>query len=266
VYAADVGGSGATTALTLGTSNVQQIFTAASRKLDQYNIPQGGRFAAIGPHVLETLRLYIGGKDTSMSDIIGNNGKVAERFGFELYYTNNLPWTGTWTPADDPSDAATITIAGVTITFKTTPVAAGQVLRGTSLANTLDNLVAMINQTGTGDGTDYIDVSDANRFKLSQAGLVATDGTTYASFVGYGDIAVATSEALDLWSVQTQHMLCGLKGATDLLVQKAPNIEFRLAEKRLGRFVYPWMLYGYKTFADQADALVDVNISTSSWT
>jgi hypothetical protein len=265
VYAADVGGSGATTPITLSTSNIQQVFTAASRKLDSLNIPQAGRFALIGPRILEVIRLYVGGKDTSMADVIGNNGKIAERFGFELYYSNNLAYSATWTPANQPSDGDTVTIAGVVFTFETsTLTTAGQVKSETSTAVTLDNLVAAINGTGT-SGVEYYDLTDANRFKLTQAGIVATDGTTTLGIVGYGDISVAASEANDPWSLQTQHALFGHKGATDLVVQKAPNVEFRMAEKRLGRYVYPWVLYGYKTFADMKDALVDVNILTSAW-
>ncbi len=264
VFNADVGGAGATTPIPVTTSNVQNLFTAASRKLDALDIPQGKRFAMIGPRLLETLRLYIGGKDTSMADLIGENGKVSERFGFELYYSNNLAFTATWTPADQPSDGDTVSIAGVTFTFETgTLDAAGKVKSETSLAVTLDNLVAGVNNVHT--AAQMQDLSDADRYRLTKAGIVMTDGTTNVTIVGYGDIVVAASAAADVWSVQIQHMLCGMKGATDLLVQKSPNVEFRLAEKRLGRFVYPWMLYGYLTFRDMKDALVDVNIDASSW-
>jgi hypothetical protein len=264
IYAADVGGSGATTPITMSTSNIQNIFTAASRKLDALNIPQRDRFALIGPRMLETVRLYIGGKDTGAADSIGDNGIVMERFGFKLFYTNNLAYTATWTPANQPTDGDTVSIAGVTFTFETsTLTTAGQVKSETSVAVSLDNLVAAINDSGT--TAQYIAVSDADRFKLTQAGVVATDGTTVMTIAGFGDIVVAASEALDPWSLQTQHALFGMKGATDLVVQKSPNVEFRLAEKRLGRYVYPWMLYGYKTFADMKNALVDVNILASSW-
>ena len=43
VFNADVGGAGATTTIPVTTSNIQQIFTAASRKLDGLNIPQANR-------------------------------------------------------------------------------------------------------------------------------------------------------------------------------------------------------------------------------
>lgn len=48
-----------------------------------------------------------------------------------------------------------IVIDTVTYTFKTTPTTAYDVKRGTSMANSLDNLKAAINGTGVGDGSDY---------------------------------------------------------------------------------------------------------------
>jgi len=269
VYADDVGGSGSTTAITVTTSNVQNLFTAAARKLDQVDVPQAGRFALIGPRLLETLRLYIGGKDTTMADIVGNNGKVSERFGFEIYYSNNLAFTATWTPADEPTAGDTFSIAGVTWTFAATPSTAGEIDLSGTLATTLDDVVLAINNEtlydqGDGLATSYYEVTDADRWKLTKAGIVATDGTTCVTIVGYGDIVVASSTAGE-WSVQTQHMLCGRKGAVDLVAQKSPNVEFRMAEKRLGRYVYPWHLYGIKTFDDGDAQLVDVNINAASW-
>lgn len=274
VYADDVGGSGSTTAISVTTSNIQNLFTAAGRMLDQTDVPQSGRFALIGPRLLETLRLYIGGKDTTMADIVGNNGKVSERFGFEIYYSNNLAFTATWTPADNPSPSDTVTIAGVTFTFVATPSSAGQVDIGGDTEASIALLVSAINNVAlydqgdgaaSGAGLGYYEVTDANRWLLTKAGIVATATATTMTIVGYGDIVVSSLQSGE-WSVQTQHMLCGLKGAVDLVVQKSANVEFRTAEKRLGRYVYPWHLYGIKTFDDGDAQLVDVNINASSWT
>lgn len=63
--------------------------------------------------------------------------------------------TGTITSTKDLADADTVTIGAVTYRFKTTPAQAHDVKRGTSEANTLDNLVKAVNGTGVGDGTDY---------------------------------------------------------------------------------------------------------------
>jgi hypothetical protein len=267
VFNADVGGSGATTPIPVTTSNVNQLFTAIHRKLDRLNMPMEGRFALIGPAILETVRLYIGGKDTSAADLIGENGKVMTRFGLDLYYSNNLGYSARWTPANDPTANDTVTIAGVTFTFVASPAAAGDIDIEGTVATTLDSLVAAINGTGVGDGTDYFELTPEQRFQLQQAGIVATDGTTYLGITGNGDVVVSASDAAnDPWSLQTQHMLGGVKGATDLVVQKSPNVAFRTAEKRLGRYVYPWMLFGKKTFRDMKDALVDVNIDASLYT
>ena len=265
VYNDDVGGSGATTAIPLTTSNIQQLFTASGRKLNSLNMPVAGRFAVIGARTLELIQLYVGGKDTNMADVVGNNGRVMERFGFELFFSNNVPYTATWTPANNPTEADTVTIAGVTFTFNATPSGAGSVDIGGTTAVSIDNLVACINDSGTA-GTTYIQLTDADRYRLTTNGIVATDGTTNMTIAGFGDIVVAASEAADPWSAQQEHTLMGVKGATDLVVQQSPNVEFRMAEKRLGRFVYPWMLYGKKTFTDMKDALVAAHIDASDWT
>ena len=269
IYNADVGGSGSTTAIPITTANIFNVFTAAARKLDYLNMPSIGRFATLSPRALETLRLSIAGRETGVGDTVGENGKIGNRFGFELYETNNAPFTATFTIGDTstPDAADTVSIAGVTFTWRTdTADAAGEVYATTNSSTSLDNLVLAINGTTAGTSTTYYALSDANRWKLTNAGVTATRTTaSIMTITAYGDVVVASSDAADLWSVQIQHLLFGIKGATDLVVQKSPSVEFRVAEKRLGRYVYPWMLYGKKTFGDGADALVDVNIDASSW-
>jgi len=266
VYAADVGGSGATTNLVLTTSNIFNVFTAASRKLDYLSQPQAGRFAVLGTRALEILRLSLAGRETGFGEQVGANGKVGTRFGFDIYYSNNCGYSAIWTPANQPTTGATISIAGVTFQLVTTiGTAAGNVLVVTDTATTIDNLVLAINGTTAASATTYVDISDANRNELVQAGIVATDGTTYLGIAGYGDIVVTTSEAADLWSLETNHLLFGVKGATDLVVQAAPSIEFQRANLMIGTNVLVWTLYGKKTFEDMKDALVDVNVSSSSW-
>lgn len=265
IDAGDVGGS-AGSSISLSTSNVQQVFTALARELDNQDVPMQDRFAVIGSRTLETLRLYIGGKDTAAADVIGNNGLVTSRFGFDLYYSNNTPFSATWTPANQPSDGDTVTIAGVVFTFETGSLdTAGKVKSETSLEVTLNNLVAFVNNTHT-DGTEGKEISSANRWILTKHGITMTDGATYVAITGYGDITVAASEVADPWSVQKSFLLAGRKGAIDLVTQIAPNVDFRLAEKRLGRYVYPWMLYGKKTFVDGTKQLCYATLDASSWT
>lgn len=268
----DVGGSSGSN-ISASVSNIDQIFTAAARELNERNIPMSGRFFVIGGRMLELIQRYIGGRETAMGDIVGQNGKIMNRFGFELYYSNNLYFTATWTPADNPTAADYIEINGARLEFVAAvdsdeaSTANIGVDIGGNTATTLDNLVACINQSGT-EGTTY-GTHDANndpaRWKLINCGAVGTDGTTYLGLVAYGDIIVSASDSNDPWSSQTSYPLFGMKGATDLVIQKKPNVAFRVAEKRLGRYIYPWMLYGYLTFADMEEALGYAKIDASGW-
>lgn len=266
VDAGDVGGSSGS-AISLSVSNIDQIFTAGNRKLDVKNVPTTNRFALIGSRTLEKLRLYLAGKETAFGDMVGDNGRVMTRFGFEIFFSNNVYFTASLGLATNVTESDTVVIAGVTFTFNATPSGAGSVDIGGSAALTVDNLVAAVNDSGTA-GTTYIQLSDDDRYILEDAGIVATDGTTAMTIIGFGDIVLSETltDATDVWASEIEHSMFGRKGATDLVVQKSPNVEFRLAEKRLGRYVYPWSLYGKKTY-DIGDAqLVDVNIDASGWT
>jgi len=257
----DVGGTDGN-AVQVSTSNINKIFTASARKLDLLNVKSKDRFAVISPSVLEVIRQYLAGKDTEFGEKVGANGYVGTRFGFDIHVSNNLSYTATWTPADNPSESATVTIAGVVFTFNATPSGAGSINIGGNTAASLDNLVACINGTGTA-GTDYIALSDASKATLE--GLTATDGTTTMTIVfkGGSELALATSEAGDPWSVEKLHCLFGQKGATDLVMQKAPSIEFKEVPDKLGKNIVPWMLYGKKTFNNYKDKLLDVVIDGS---
>jgi hypothetical protein len=199
------------------------------------------------------------------------NGMVGTRFGFELYFSNNVPFTATLTTSAAIANDETVTINGCTFTFKDSLTgAAGEVYSGGNDADTTTQLVDAINacSSGTeGTGNTYRLPSDTNAWKVAKAGIVATDGGTSLSIVGYGDIAVSETmgQGANVWSVQQQHILMGMKKAIDFVVQKTPSIEFRMAEKRLGRYVYPWTLYGKKTFNNMKDALVAVHIDASAF-
>jgi len=50
-----------------------------------------------------------------------------------------------------------------------------------------------------------------------------------------------------------------------LVTQVSPNVVFRDAPLRLGKFVHPWMLFGKKTFFRMQDNLVAVKMDVSAW-
>ena len=102
---------------------------------------------------------------------------------------------------------------------------------------------------------------------MTKNNVIAAESGTNINITANGELSVAEAltAAADVWSTQYSYLLMGAKKATDLVVQKAPNVEFRVAEKRLGRYVYPWMLYGVKTFTDMKDALCKVKLDASKW-
>ena len=273
IDAGNVGGSAGSN-ISLSVSNIDEMATAFDTKLNSLDIPQGGRFMMMGPRSKAILNRYIGGKETSMGDLIGQNGRMPDRFGFELFYSNNNYYTATWTPIDNPTAGDTVTINGAVYEFVAAPDADEAstayigVDIGGSTAVTLDNLVAAINDSGT-EGTTY-GTTDANnwraRWKTVKAGVVATDGTTSISIVAYGDIVVAASETADLWSSQTSYILCGLRKSVSLVTQVSPDISIRPVDNKLGNNIFVWTLYGGEVFNDMRDALVYAKVDASSWT
>lgn len=266
IDAGDVGGS-AGDYISLTTSNINSIATAGGMKLTSYNRPVANRFWLMGPRTYQTLLDYLGGKDTNVADQVGENGKVGSRFGLDLVVSNNLPFSAKLSIGTNPTEGDTVTIAGVTFTFNATPSGAGSVDIGADAAGSVANLVAAINDSGTA-GSTYIALSAKDRRRLVQNGVVATDGSTYLTIVGYGDIS--TSETLtaagDVWSLQYSHGFVGIKKAVDIVLQKSVSFEFRKPQLRLGDIVLAWELYGTKVFEMNKDSLVDVRIDASGWT
>jgi len=257
----DVGGT-AGNAIVPTVTNVGKIFTATAKKLDKLNIKRQDRYAVITPTILQLLVDKYDGKDTSFGDEVARNGKIGRYGGFNLYLSNSTYYTAKWTPANDPTAADTVTINGVEFEFVASPATAGQVDVTGTTATTIDALVTLINAPGTTTATG-IALSAADQKLLE--GCVAVDGTTYLglTFSGAGEIAVAASEAADPWTLETVHLMFGVKGAVDIVIQKEPGVEFKEVQDKLGKNVLPWVLYGKKTFTEGKDQIVDVKIDGS---
>jgi len=273
IDASAVGGSAGDN-ISMTVSNYDQIMVGLDTILNTLDVNPANRFVMVGPRMKGIQNRYLGGKETAMGDVIGQNGRIANRFGFELYYSNNNYYTATWTPADNPTAADTVTINGAVLEFVAEPdsdeasTAYIGVDVGGSTATSIDNIVAAINDSGT-EGTTY-GTTDADnweaRWKLTKCGAVGTDGTTYLGLVAYGDIVVASSESADPWSAQTSYVLCGLKKSVKIAWQVKPEIDIRPADSLLARDIYIWTLYGALVPTDMKNQLVYAKIDASSWT
>lgn len=267
VDAGDLGGS-AGTGITLTTSNVDSVFSVANRKLDVQNVSVDGRFAVISPQFFQVLWERISGKDSMLGDKSAEFASMGTYAGFSLYRSNNLTGSIRWTPANQPSDADTITIQGVTFTFETgTLDAAGKVKSETSTAVTIDNLVAFINAGGAGVSAQGYDLSAANQREVQK--WVAVDGTTYVDIYvkGASYITASGSEVADTFTLGKQHNLFGRKGCIDVVVQKEVGAETSrlLSNGKFGLAIGLRTNFGVKAFDTGAKEMVDCELATASF-
>ena len=274
--------------ITVGTGNIQNIFAAARARLGRYNVTtnnggkvgNSGLFAVISPDFHQVLVNYLAGKNSNLGDTTGLNGMIGNYYGFDLYESNNLTWTATLAMATAQTALDYVTMKWVdengstqtiTITFVATIGAtAGNVLQTSANATTINGFVAAILNGATTSTSNYVVLSAANLAALQQC--TATDSASGVTLVIKGASFFVCASSLtataDGWTAakQIQHCLFGVKKATDLVIQKRPNVEFKDVPDKLGKNVLPWTLYGLKTFANAKVKLIDVAVRTDGYT
>lgn len=282
----DIGGTSGN-GITATSTNVGTVFTLAMQTLMKQNVvynanarfagisaevPEGMPVAIIPAEVITQVQLYLGGKDTVLGDKVATNGYRGSFMGFEMFMSNALPWTATLGIATQPTDGDTVTINGVTFTFKTTlGTTAGNVLIGASADTAATNLAALVNAptTTTAQG---VALSTANANKMKNIVATANNSVDTVTFVSSGWGVVVVSETLtaaaDVWTsgLQIIHGIFGLSKSVSLVVQKDPSLEENFVSRKVGRDYIAWTAYGIKVFADQAPQLVDVKFLSSSYT
>lgn len=273
----DINGGTAGNGFTLTTANILSVFTQAKKKLQKKNIPGGltNLFAVISPEFESVLMTFFANRETPLGDTTGQNGNIGAYMGFKLYVSNGLAFSARLVTSTIFVAGDTITINGVTFTAAADNGAAtaGEFSIQATAALCTAQLVAAINNSSSyaaaaGTADTYFEVSAANRDLLM--GITATDGTTYIDIVAKGVGVISVSETLtpaaDVWTgaLQLQHQLFGKSGAIDLVIQAKPAVEVKDVPDKLGKNVLPYTLYGKKTFAEGARALVDVKVRADS--
>ena len=263
--AGDFGGT-AGEGISVATSNVQKIYSKVRRVLGKNNVRNGERISVVSYDLEEQLNNLVTEKDTAMGDLATKEAFMGKFQGFKVFKSNQTRATGRWTPADNPTAGATISFGGITLQLVSTIGAvAGNVLIGANTAATIDNIVTLITTPGTTTATGVALATDDARFVSHN--FTATDGATYLGVVcnGVGTLDGASSEALDLWSLQKQHLIFGVKGFTSLIVQESTSNRMTLAPYQDATNFLSNILYGVKSFADQTIKMIDVQIDSSSF-
>jgi len=254
---------------TVTTSTISKLASKINLALDKQNadMERANRFWVLSPQLFDVLWQYIAGKESILGDKTGEYGSVGRWAGLQLYVSNNLTASAIWTPANNPSNADTITISGVTFTFVSTiGTTAGNVLQTVDLATTLTNLATLINAPGTTTATG-VAFSGSDLRTVQQ--MVASAATTYITVYHKGQsyLTVTGSDAADVWSKKTQHSLAGVKKAIDVVVQKEPDVETAstVANGKRGMNVMPLTVFGIKTFNQGQNEIVNVKVDSSSF-
>jgi hypothetical protein len=267
VSAQDLGGSG-TGAATVSTANIDNLFAVAGRNLDRYNRGQQSRFAVVGPRLKEILKLAVGSRETGFGDTVGANGLIGSRFGFDIHYSNNIPFSCTLTTSSIPVDGETITIDGVVFTWEATGTAcstAGEVDIKVSEDTAYANLVVAINASAAASTSTYCDVSADDRETLRNHGITASYTAHALVISGYGDVVISEATTNCAVTSNIQYPLFGVKGAIDLVIEKETSVDFVRDPDRLGTNVFAWVRYGKKTFTKEKKSIVYGKVDTSSW-
>lgn len=267
----DIGGT-AGNGMTVATTNIADIFGAINMKLDANNIPDEDRFFVISPQFYRTLWIFIQGKQSMLGDKTGENGNIGQYAGLQLYKSNNVTGSAKWIPVDNPTDGATIVIQGITFTFvDTIGAVAGNIHIGSAAADTIDNLVALINNNGvTSDvGVSNVSLSTANARTVQD--WTAVDGTTYFEIrvPGASYLTVTTSESADVWTTtrQIQNLLAGRKKAIDMVVQLRPTVKMAgtVSAGKAGTNILPMTLVGVHTFNQGKAEIFRVEVRSDNY-
>lgn len=276
VDASDIGGTSGE-GITVNTTNPINIIAEINEYLNSKNIPQSEKFFAMDSIFYSKLWMFLAGRESQFGDKTGETGNVGSYGGMQLYMSNNMTGEARWTPADNPSDEATIVIEGITFTFQSViGTTAGNILQTTNLATTIDNLVALINAGGVGDEVNYVSLSTANKRAVSK--WLAVDGTTYVivRVKGTSKLTCTSSESADTWDAKWcySNLLAGRKKSIDVAIQTGQlgmarnpfDVEMAstVSAGKKGTNVMGLMVYGKKTFYQNLDALVRVKVRIDS--
>ena len=265
-------GGTADTNFTLTSDNVDKVFAKANQLMNESNVKADKRYAVISPAFLNILQIAVASRQTALGDKTTQYQSVGNYWGMDLYVSNNLTFSAIWTPANNPTTAATITIDGVVCkilaalsgTASTSP----EFHLCSDTENTLSNISVAINapRTAITEATDtgYQLPTEASLKKMDAwaSTVTATALTVYVK--GGGDVTVATSEALDPWTEETAHTMFGRKDAIDMVIQKKPSADTDkgVANGVIGMYWLVWDLFGIKTFNKGTYELIDVLIAT----
>lgn len=259
-------------AFTPSTSNIFQKFSEAKAALFNNGVEDNKSwYAVVDGDTVSVIEQVLGFNGFKISDDVLENGwgianYLGNWMGLEMFRSQNLPSTVDVVWSNDPSDAETFIVNGVTFTFKgTLGSTAGQVLidAGSDVDVTIGtNLVAAIN--GTAVETKYIQLSDGDRAKLASQRVTASyvTGTNTLTITAAGKITLGGTQTLGVAGTQTMSLMLGQMGNVDLVIQKDVSVRMqRVTDGRQGENATTFALFGTKMFREGAQRTYKMTIN-----
>lgn len=228
----------------------------------------------VPPQVSTVLQTYLMARGTNLGDEVVVNGYQGRFGNFNIFESNNLPFSCRLAMSVNPTDGDTITIKGVTFRYKNTLAANGDIKIGANAAATVANTVAALNAltttTANYDAWEDSDTVSENDFTIKKSdalhGLVATDGSTYVDIVMKGTGKVSVSSSLTSASngftaaLQVVNSIFIVGKNVSLAVRKDPSIYDNPVAGKVARDYCMWTVYDNKVFRDQARAIIVLKV------
>lgn len=259
-------GSSDATPITLSSTTVPQMVMRMPAKLRKNNQTVTNLAFVVDSYGIADMFQYLLGKNADFVNALFQNGYINEQVaGAKVYVSENLTGEAVYTQATTTVDGETVTIGGVTLTWKTTLTpTAGEVLRGANITASLTNMASAINGSA-GAGTTYVALSAANRIILTNTlRLSATSTASTVTIVGKGSGRLVLSESsTGSWTKNMLHCYFGKEGAIDVVVQKDVKADMRQEPKQPTTNIISRVLYGIKTFNDGTKKFLDVLLNVA---
>jgi len=264
----NAGHSIANTPVAVTGANILDILEEAEGKLGASDAPYETAMRSIvfGPKTVAKLRRAKSDRESKLGDSTMENGVIGPWQGWTVVQNNNLPWSATLTIATQPTDGDTVTVAGVTFTFKTTlGTTAGNVLIGADAAAARANLRSAILGLSGAD-TTYVEIANKSKFILRRNRGVSCTSAQAMAFTGFGDISVSETltAAADVWSAQKQYSIFMVRGAIDLVLQFV-DLEVGSKEKGFAQLPKGIIGCGTKVFSDGELLMVKMEQDASNF-
>jgi hypothetical protein len=257
---------------TLATTNLIGSLSGVKKALKKLNVTSNNLYGVISPEFEDVVTQYVEARETVLGDKVGENGYIGMYMGIKFHVSNQLTSTAVLSLATQPTANDTVTIAGQVFTFVSSiGTTAGNVLIGANVDATRASFATLLNAPGTTTSTGVALTGTALRTfqnTITAVNSASADTLTVtARGIGVLDVSETLTDATDTWTAasQLQHNLFGVIGNPTLVIQREPKIVEVQKQLQLGKNYLNGVLFGVKTFVENAKQMVDLTIRCDTY-